>query len=241
VHRPEGDDINPFPEYQDPYNVRAGNATLLPEITHSVELGYKWQDKNFSFVPSLYYRYKQNGFTQVTIPLNDSVLLTTQQNLSNDQSMGLELIFSAKAGKFFSSNLSTNLFYNQISATNLGAFGKRDIVSFNTNFNSTYTITPNTMAQLSAIYYSSRVTPQGKRYPSFILNAGIRQDFLKRKMSVILTVSDILRTFWQKSELNTSYLKQLATGRRDGQIGYIGISYRFGKTIKKPDDKMEFE
>jgi hypothetical protein len=36
VHRPEGDDINPFPEYQDPYNVRAGNAKLLPEIIHSV-------------------------------------------------------------------------------------------------------------------------------------------------------------------------------------------------------------
>ena len=241
VHRPEGDDINPFPEYQDPYNVRAGNAKLKPEIIHSVEFGYKWQDKKFSFVPSLYYRYKQNGFTQITVPLNDSVLLTTQQNLSNDQSVGLELIFSAKTGKLFSSNLSTNIFYNQIQATNLGYFDKRNILSFSTNFNSTYTITPNTMAQVSAIFYSSRVTPQGKKYPAFVLNAGVRQDFLKKKMSVIFTASDILKTLWQKTALNTSYLKQLAIGRRDGQIVYLGISYRFGKTIKKPDDKMQFD
>lgn len=92
--------MNPFPEYRDPLNLRAGNPKLLPEMIHSVEFGYKWQNDNFSIVPSLYYRYKKNGFTSVTIPLNDSVLLTTEQNLSNDQSAGLEIIFSAKAGNF---------------------------------------------------------------------------------------------------------------------------------------------
>jgi outer membrane receptor protein involved in Fe transport len=241
VHRPEGDDINPFPEYQDPYNVRAGNARLLPEIIHSVEFGYKWQDKNFSFVPSLYYRYKQNGFTQVTVPLNDSVLLTTQQNLSNDQSAGLELIFSAKAGSFFSSNLSTNFFYNKINATNLGYFDNKTIVSFSTNFNSSFTLTPNTMAQLSANYRSARLTPQGKNYPSFVLNLGVRQDLFKKKVSMILAASDILRTLQQKSELNTSYLRQTSIGRRDAQIIYLGISYRFGKTLKKAEEKLQFD
>ncbi len=241
VHRPEGDDINPFPEYQDPYNVRAGNAKLLPEIIHSVEFGYKWQDKNFSFVPSLYYRYKQNGFTQVTVPLNDSVLLTTQQNLSNDQSAGLELIFSAKVGKVFSSNFSTNFFYNQINATNLGYFDKKTILSFSTNFNSTISFTPNTMMQVSANYRSARLTPQGKNYPSFVLNTGVRQDLFKKKVSILLAVSDILRSQQQKSELNTTYLKQTSIGRRDAQIIYLGVSYRFGKLIKKTEEKMQFD
>lgn len=241
VHRPEGDDINPFPEYQDPYNVRAGNAKLLPEIIHSVEFGYKWQDKNFSFVPSLYYRYKQNGFTQVTVPLNDSVLLTTQQNLSNDQSAGLELIFSAKAGKVFSSNFSTNFFYNQINATNLGYFDKKTIISFSTNFNSTISFTSNTMMQVSANYRSARLTPQGKNYPSFVLNTGVRQELFKKKVSILLAISDILRSQQQKSDLNTTYLKQTSIGRRDSQIIYLGVSYRFGKLIKKTEEKMQFD
>lgn len=242
VNRPEGDDLNPFPEYQDPYNVRAGNAKLLPEIIHSLEFGYKWQNKHISVVPSLYYRYKLNGFTQVTVPLSDSVLLTTLQNLSNDQSLGLELIVSAKVGKWLSSNLSTNFFYNQITATNLGYFGKRDILSFNANFNSTLTITPNTMAQVNATYYSSRVTPQGERYPTFILNIGVRQDFLKKKMSAILTASDLLKTLWQKTALNTTYLKELAIGRRDTQVVYLGVSYRFGKSLKKnKEEKLQID
>ena len=241
VHRPEGDDINPFPEFQDPYSIRAGNPNLLPEIIHSVEFGYKYQDKGFSFVPSLYYRYKQNGFTQVTVPVNDSVLLTTQQNLSNDQSAGLELIFSIKAGKWFSSNFSTNFFYNQINASNLGYFDKKTILSFSSNFTSTFVITPKTMAQISANYRSSRLTPQGKIYPSFVFNLGVRQDFFKKKVSLLLTVSDLFRTQREKSELNSGYLMQERAGRRDAQIFYIGLSYRFGKVIKKAEEKIQFD
>ncbi len=240
VHRPEGDDINPFPEYQDPYNVRAGNPKLLPEIIHSAEFGYKWQDKGFSFVPSIYYRYKQNGFTQVTHPLNDSVLLTTNQNLSNDQSAGLELIFSAK-GKNITTNLSTNFFYNQINATNLGYFAKKTIVSFSTNFNSTLTLTKNTMAQVSANYRSARLTPQGENYPNFVLNIGIRQDLFKKKVSLLLAVSDILRSLREKSILNTDYLYQTSVRRRDAQIIYLGVSCRIGKPNKKTEVKMQFD
>ena len=242
VHRPEADDLNPFPEYQDPNNLRAGNPKLLPEVTHSVEFGYKWQDDHFSFVPSLYYRYKQNGFTTVTIRLNDSVLLTTQQNLSNDKSTGLELIFSAKVGKFLSANLSSNFFYNQIDASDLGYGTRKSIISMSSNFNSTATITKTTMWQISCNYRSARLTPQGKVFGTFVLNTGLRQDLFKKKASLILTASDLFNTLKQKSELNTVYLKQTAIGRRDARIIYLGISYRFGKMIKKTsEEKLQFD
>jgi outer membrane receptor protein involved in Fe transport len=242
VNRPDGDEMNPFPEYQDPYNLRAGNPKLLPEIIHSIEFGYKWQNQKFSFVPSLYYRYKQNGFTSVTIPLNDTVLLTTEQNLSNDQSAGLELIFSAKAGDFFSANLNTNFFYNQIDASDLGYSSRKSIYAMNSNFNSSFTLSKTTMLQVNCNYRSARLTPQGKSYSSFVLNAGLRQDLFKKKFSLILTASDILKTMRFKNELNTSDLRQVSYSRRDARVIHFGISYRFGKTIKKPaEEKLEFD
>lgn len=242
VHRPEGDDLNPFPEYQDPYNIRAGNPNLLPEVTHSAEFGYKWQNEKLSFVPSLYYRYKQNGFTSVIMRVNDSVLLTTQQNLSNDKSAGLELIFSAKAGKFLSASLSSNFFYNKIDASNLGYSNTKSIVSLSTTFNSTATITKTTMCQVSCNYRSARLTAQGKVFPAFVLNTGLRQDFFKKKVSVILAASDLLKTLRQKIQLNTFYLKQTAIGKRDARIIYLGISYRFGKLIRKSnEEKLQFD
>jgi len=242
VNRPEGDDLNPFPEYRDPRNLQAGNPKLLPEMIHSVEFGYKWENEKFSFVPSLYYRYKLNGFTSVIVPLNDSTLLTTIQNLSNDKSAGLELIFSAKAGDFFRANLSSNFFYNQIDATDLGYSNKKSIVSMSSNFNLTFIITKTTMLQISSNYRSARLTPQGKVFGTFVLNAGARQDLFKKKLSVILTASDILKTLQQKTELNTPFLKQTAIGKRDARIIYLGLSYHFGKTVKKSaEEKLQFD
>lgn len=242
VRRPEGDDLNPFPEYQDPFNLRAGNPKLLPEITHSIEFGYKWQNNRYSFVPSIYYRYKQNGFTFVTVPINDSVLLTTQQNLSNDKSTGLELIFSAKSGKFLTSNLSSNFFYNHIDASNLGYSNKKSIISMSINFNTTATLSKTTIWQVSGNYRSARLTPQGKFFGTFVLNSGIRQDLFKKKVSITITASDIFNSLKQKSELTTLYLKQIVIGRRDARIIYLGFSYRIGKILNKQnEEKLQFD
>lgn len=242
VRRPEADDLNPFPEYADPRNLRAGNPKLLPEITNSIEFGYKWQNDKYSFVPSLYYRYKQNAFTQVVSKINDSTFLTTQQNLSNDKSAGLELIFSAKPFKFIQSNYSANIFYNVIDASNLGYTANKSVISFSTNTNTTISVTKNTMLQISSNFRSARLTPQGKSFSSFVFNAGMRQDLFKKKLSVTLTGSDLFKTLRDKRELNTSFLKQLSIGRRDAQIIYVGAAYHFGKTIKKSnDEKLQFD
>lgn len=144
---------------------------------------YKWKNKNYSFVPSIYYRYRTNGFTEVVKPINDSTLLTTLENLSNDQSAGLELIFSGKTAKIFSGNLSGNIFYNQIDASNLGYAQNKFIVSFSANMNTTFTVTKTSMIQFSANYRSARLTAQGKVYPRFVANIGLRQDMLIKKLS----------------------------------------------------------
>lgn len=242
INRPDADELNPFPEYRDPRNLQAGNPNLLPEIINSVEFGYKWQNKNFSFVPSVYYRYKTNGFTQVIKKINDSILLTTSENLAKDQSAGLELIFSAKAGKFFNANMSSNIFYNQIDASNIGYSQTKSIVSFSTNINSTFIITKNTMLQLSSNYRSARLTPQGKVFPTVVVNVGIRQDLFKKKVALTLTASDIFASLKEKRELNTLYLNQTSVGKRDARIFYFGLSYRIGKTKKVPkEEKLQFD
>ena len=241
VNRPDADELNPFPEYQDPRNLFAGNPQLRPEIIHSFEFGYKWQNKNYSFVPSIYYRHKVDGFTSVTIPLNDSTLLTTDQNLSKDQSAGLELIFSARTGSFMTTNLSTNFFYNKIDATELGYSDQKGIVAMSMNFNSTFSLSKTTMLQLSANYRSTRLTPQGKQYGRFVMNGGLRQDLFKEKVSLTLTASDIFKTLRQKSYLNTPFVQQTFVGRRDGSIIYLGLSFKFGKTFKKEEESLQFD
>ena len=98
------------------------------------------------------------------------------------------------------------------------------------------------MVQLSANYRSARLTPQGKVYPRFVANMGMRQDMLKKKLTVTFTVSDIFATGRDKRDFNTVYLNQSSIARRDVQIFYIGVTFRLGKTIKQPkEEKIQFD
>jgi len=242
VNRPDPDELNPFPEYLDPLHLRAGNPNLKPEFIHSIEFGYQVNRKHFSFVPSLYYRYKYNGFTTITKSLNDSVLYTTRENLSNDQSAGLEMIFSTKALKFMTVNLSTNIFYNTIDASELGGPAKKSIFSMSSNFNAVFNVTKTTMMQLTSVYRSARQTAQGKTYPTFVVNIGARQNLFHNKLSVTCTVSDLFKTLEQRVFLETPDLKQNSYNRRDAQVFYLGLSYRFGNSGKKQqEEKLQFD
>ena len=242
VNRPDGDELNPFPEYDDPRNMQAGNPKLLPEYIHSVELGAEMRSKAVSFLPTLYYRYTYNGFTQVTKQLNDSTLLTTEENLSNDQSAGLELIFSGRVSKWLSGNLSGNIFYKQIDASNLGYSKNISIVSFSNNLNMNFTAAKSTMFQLSCNYRSEELTAQGKYLPNFTMNMGVKQEFFRNKLALVITLNDVFKSQRYESVLNSSELRQTTERKRDSRILFVGVKYRFGAITKKSkEEAVQFD
>jgi outer membrane receptor protein involved in Fe transport len=237
VNRPEGDDLNPFPEYQDPRNLRSGNPRLKPEYINSIEFGWQWQNDNLTVVPSLFYRNRNNGFTTVIKALNDSTLLTTHENLSSDQSAGFEFVVAGNVGSAFTANVSANAFYEQIDASNLGFGNNKSTVSWSGTFNGSVNLSTATMIQINSNYRSTRLTPQGENSPSFVLNMGLRQDLFNEKLSLILTVSDLLNTLKRKTDLNTPWLTENMVSTRDSRIVYLGLTYHFGTPAKKSKDK----
>jgi outer membrane receptor protein involved in Fe transport len=242
VHRPESDDMNPFPEYRDPRNIQAGNPTLKPEFIHSVEFGCKFQNNLFSLIPSLYYRYTSNRFTPVTIALNDSTLLTTRTNLASDQSAGLEVILSANIGEVFTSNLSTNVFYDQIDATNLGYGANKSVVTWSGALTMSFDVAKGTMFQLNANYNAWRLTAQGEVRPSIVINIGARQDLFDEKLTLSLTVADLFHTLQRQLDVRTPTMIQAVVNRRDSGIVYFGLTYHFGAETKKTkDDQLRYD
>jgi len=241
INRPDGDELSPFPEYADPRNIEAGNPELKPEQVHSIELGYQLKSNQATFSPTLYYRYTYDAFTEISRYINDTVLLTTFENLSRQQSAGLELVLSTRIKKFMSLNLSGNAFYNEIDASNLGYSEKKSIVSWNTKAGMTFNLSKTTLLQLNANYRSAQLTPQGRYLPNFFLNVGFRQDVFKKKASILFTVSDVFNTLRWQSELDTPALYQKVTSRRKSQIFYLGLSLRFGRASKNKEADLNFD
>jgi outer membrane receptor protein involved in Fe transport len=241
VRRPESDDLNPFPEFTDPYNMEAGNPRLRPESIHSLELGYRMQAEHVSFVPSIYYRYKTDGFTRVTRALTDSTFLRTMANLASDRSAGFEPVVTLSVGRVLQANLNANVFHEQIDASNLGYAGKRSVVSWSGTGNVNLTPWPATTFEVNSNYRSARLTPQGEARPSFGLNVGARQNLYGDRISLTLAVSDLLKTQRQETELDVAGIQQRVTTRRDSQIVYAGLTYRYGRPDKKKDKPLQYE
>ena len=241
MNRPEADDFNPYPEYQDPYNLRAGNPQLKPEEVHSVEGGYQYKDGDTTYLAALFYKGAVNSFTTVSEYINSTTLLTTQENLGRNQSGGVEFAATDSPWPELTLNLSGNVYYNQIDASNLGFSSSRSSVAWAGKMSAEYAWTKKTVLQFSANYRAKRLTAQGYRLPVLGADLGIRHE-LRGNVSVVLAVSDLFNSEKEETILDTPVLHDDFTRRRNTRYLYVGLVYSFGSKKKKgKDDVLQFE
>jgi outer membrane receptor protein involved in Fe transport len=233
IRRPEGDEMNPFPEYADPYNLRIGNPHLKPADVHSVELGYQYKKNSTTFLSTFYYRYTYNGMTDITKYINDTVKLTTRENLTKSSSAGLEFVLSTAIGNLATINLSTNTFYNTIDASSLGYSKKKSIIAWSANLSAGINLSKSTVLQITSNYVAESLTPQGRQMPSFVINTGFKQEFFNRKLALIVTVSDVFNSLRNSTIVDTPELYEKIIRRRSARIIYAGFTYTFGNQKKK--------
>lgn len=241
VHRPESDDLNPFPEYQDPYNLRAGNPRLRPEETHSIEAGYQYRKDETTYLGAVYFRDTYRAFTTVTRYIDAVTLLTTHENLATKRSGGLELAATTALGRKVSVNFSANAFYSDIDAANLGFTNRRSTIAWDAKLNCNWHATKVDSVQLDANYSAKRLTAQGYRLPTGVANLGWRHDFKDRKYAFTLTVSDLFDSLREHTVIDTPILHDDITRRRSSRIVYAGFIYTFGKPPKKQKDDLQFD
>ncbi|MEO6243973.1 MAG: TonB-dependent receptor [Opitutaceae bacterium] len=242
VHRPEGDDLNPYPEYQDPFNLRAGNPKLLPEDIHSVEAGWQHKHDDTTFLATAYHRYRYHARTDVSRYIDSVTLLTTKENLGTSTSSGLELGANTRLAKRLSLNFSGNAYRNQIDASNLGFSARRSALAWDAKLNASYDVTKATLVQLNANYTAKRLTPQGYRYPTKVVNIGLRHNFADKKTALTFTLSDAFDSLRERTHIDTPILRQDISRRRTSRIAYLGFIYNFGKPSKKPKkDDLQFD
>ena len=233
VNRPEADDLNPFPEYQNPLSLRAGNPYLRPEKVHSVESGYQWRKGGTTILGALYYRYVTHKLTTVTRYLPTGVLLTTKENLNNGSSAGAEFILNTAVGKWLTLNLNGNLFYDQIDAARLGYGNRKDAVAWSASLNADFVPFKNALIQLNSRYLSPSLLAQGKREGTFTTDIGAKYEIPRMHLSFTATLSDVFNTFKKVYTIDTPQLQQRLEQKMNTRIFYIGIAWSFNNIKQK--------
>jgi len=227
IQRPTAQDLNPYRIYQDPYNYRQGDPRLKPQVTDSFEVAYQLRKGFNYYLGTLYWRQARDGVTDVVRELPSGALLTTKANLAKSRSGGLELVANARLTPKLSYTISGNAAWNEIGATELGFPDKRSTWTISGYAALNVQATPKDFLQISGFAIGKRLTPQGYREPTGMLNLGYRHKFNDR-LSGVVTVQDSLKTFGDKLVINTAALKERRAMDLDLRAVFVGFTYGFG-------------
>jgi outer membrane receptor protein involved in Fe transport len=227
VQRPQPQDLNPFRSYQDPLNYRAGNPNLKPQETHSFEAAYQYRHSGTFYLATLYYRQSYDGVTDVVRDLGGGVILTTKENLSESRAGGLELVANGRLSPKLTYNVSGNLFWNEIDASELGFTDTRSGFALSGRANLNWQVTAKDFIQLNGFMNGDRLTPQGHAKGFGTLNLGYRRKF-NESLSAVVTVQDVLKSFRDGQVIDTPTLKDHIERDFNVQGVYVGLTWTFG-------------
>jgi outer membrane receptor protein involved in Fe transport len=249
IDRPGGRELDPFPNYMDPYNQRVGNPELEPEYIDSYELGYQMLINKSFISAEAYYRINKNKITRIRTLQEDGSMLHTYQNLNRDYSLGVELMGNLSFNKWLNVNASINVYDYRLE----GSIEEEDIENSSTNWsgklNATMKFKHDFRLQLSGIYRGPTATVQGTREGYFVTNIALRKDFFDNRFSATLSVRDILSSAKYESTSYGDGFYSYSKFEREAPIVSLNLSYiinnykkqRNGERGEGMDSDMDME
>lgn len=238
INRPNNWRLNPIINYADSLNLRSGNPYLNPEYINSVDLSYSRFWDKFTLTNSLFYRYTTDNISfYTTVDEETKAQFTRPINFSSSQNMGLEVVARYQLGKGSNLMWSFNAFRNVINADNVESNLQRDAISWNTRLTGNIKVAKATFVQVTGFYMAPNYFPQGSFQGWNALDLGIRQEVLKGKGSLTLSVSDVFNTRKWKNTRELEGLYAVSQHQRESRIGTLTFSYRFGSLLENGNQR----
>ena len=233
IRRPRHWFLNPFREYEDPYNIRAGNPELKPEYTDSYELSFAQYLPGTVITPSIFYKKTHDMITRSISLIDSNTTLSTFSNDAKRDAYGVELVVTSSPLKWLNFNGNISYFRNEVT-------GAGSLIDY-TNSNSTWTgrLMANVNLPLGFAvqgafnYQGAMVMPQGTLDPIYSFDGALKKDFFNKKLTLNLRVSDIFDTQKFTANLIGSGFTQSFTRQRDSRTAYVTLTYKFGTPEKK--------
>ncbi len=228
IHRPRGWYLEPFLTWSDAYNVRRGNPDLQPEYIDSYEIAYlkKFNKVNFLSLEG-YYKVTHNKIERVRTVYSENVMLNTMENVGEDYSLGIEVMFSFQIFKWWKANLMTNLYRYKVEGTLYDNDFSNESNNWSSRFNNDFTIKKNTKLQLNSSYNGPSVRAQGSSEGYYTLNAALRQDFFDKKFTAVLQLRDIFATAKHEFTSEGPDFFSHSQYNRKAPVATITLTYRF--------------
>ena len=230
INRPNSRQLNPFPEYNDPYNLYIGNPFLRPEFTNSYELSHTYKTNNWNIYSSIYNRFTTDVTQRVRSVNEDGVAITTFSNLNTRSASGGEVTMKWTAKKWIDITGNFNVYYTILKGTLSDQTLKNENWAWNTRLITNINTNKNISFQISGNYLGPMVLAQGSSKPFYAVDFGLRKSLNKQNLTITANVSDIFDTRQWGVETGGFNFTSSNVRKRESRIFTIGLTWRIGKT-----------
>lgn len=236
IERPGIWQLNPFVDKTNPQSINYGNPDLKPVTNHSFEMNYS-NFKKGSLNIGLSYTMANNTIENVTFIRTDTVSASTFQNAGKNRGLGLTLNSNYPITKKLNIDVNAQLLHVWLTGVYLGELYSNKGFQGHCFVNTGYQFEKGFHAGFDIGYDSRYVLLQGKDNEYFSISLSGSKDFLNKKATISIYLSDPFFDYRNMdSYSSSSTFSQRNTYQNVGRRGGISFRYKFGKfsgSIKK--------
>ena len=226
IGRPNYHNLNPFRWMIDPYTYNLGNPDLKPQFTHSVGLGYNY---NNALITNLNMNYTSGMFTEI-IRQDDAskTVYQTIENLNNSIDISLSETFQFQPFKWWRLNGTLTGMYKAIQMDDNSdtPLSRSSLIA---NMSNTFTLPLKIKMEVSGRYYSSQLISNIVMRSRGAVDIGFQRAVLKDKVSLKISVSDVFKTSQGSAYAKYGNVDIDVKNHWDSRKLNITFNYRFGK------------
>ena len=238
VGRPAYPQLNPYMSMVDANTFEQGNMHLNPEQSTKLDLSYCLNKGRYNLFVNGYLNHTKDFISQITM-IEESRLITTYVNAANDLKSGLDVSFRMNPVKWFNLSLAANTYYSVTDGEFNGAEISNRGITNNSNIMLDFMLWKGGDIQCQYFVTTPQYFPQLTTALTHQMNLGLKQKFMKGKMTTSLMLTDVLKTAkWEVSSQNNIFdLTNIS--RNKSRMLWIGISYNFNSFKQKAGHKAD--
>ena len=234
ISRPNYKNLNPFSYQRDELSFARGNPFLQPQYTRSFKISHLYQYRTST---ALTYSHTRDYFARITdtLDVNKNFLIT--KNVADVHTLNLSFSTPYKINEWWSLYLSVNA-YQKWYVANDPSFKPLQRFTTSGYAQSTFKVKNNWQFQVSGWASSPSIWGGTYRTKSMgSLNLSVRKKMLEDRLTVSLSLNDLLYTQPWRGTMEYGALQIEGSGGYDSRQLRLSLRYRFGNPKTK---KLEF-
>ncbi|MBU1719207.1 MAG: TonB-dependent receptor [Bacteroidetes bacterium] len=209
---PDEDDLNPFVDKSEPRSWSSGNRDLMPYQFHRFTFGYLWAPQVISLSIDGFTNISNNYVEWVSEPISNYISMNKPYNIGRMRQTGVTISGSGMPANWFSANLSVDIFYAALYASNLSSelgnttneaeWTKTDDWAVMGNFYMNLTVKKKYIITTYMHYGGKNVSLGGYSKSSLYHGLFLTRKFLKNKLNASVGVQNLIepKSGWSQTQ-----------------------------------------